>query len=445
MLRVLDAYLARVLYPIAERMEKRNISATWKSLQASMALSPEARQHQQRQQLITILQSAKAHVPYYRELFRKLGFYPERLKRDIDYLQKLPLLTKEVIREQGHRMCDERLDPAHLHLRKTGGSTGSSVSIYYSTQALDVTAAVNRFVLGWAGRTLEKREVHLASNFPEKFPWRDRVKEALKCAALNRKNIYTASFDDDALKNLWRQLQRLKPFLVQGHPSTLYALAHYTERKGIDATKVMAVFESTGEVLGPAQRELITISFDCRVINRYGNAEFGVVAYESPDSPSGRMKLLEPIVYPENRVEDQSAPEIILTGLTNSAMPLIRYRTGDLGKIEHDEYGQSWLQDVEGRIHDVITIGNRSYPTHYIQDLLDRIGGILEFQVETIPGQPVPVLRIVTEPNVDQEAIKHRLGEWWGKNIIVEFIAFEQIKRIGRRGKFRYLITPDIQ
>ncbi len=445
MFRALESRLASFLLPFAERSEKRNITSSLRALQQEMSCPPDVRQRRQRQKLVEVLRSAKAHVPYYRELFQENNFEPERINRDVGYLRELPLLTKEIIQEQGNRLLDERLGPADLHVRKTGGSTGLSACIYYSTEALDVTAAVNRFVLEWADRSLQKREVHLASNFPEAFPLKDRVREWFKCTALNRKNIFTASFDDDSLQKVWQSLQRLSPFLVQGHPSTLYALACYIERQGYAAAGMMAVFESTGEVLDPAKRATISRVFGCRVINRYGNAEFGVVAYESPDSQTNAMKFLEPIVYPENVAGDEDVPEIVLTGLANPGMPLIRYRTGDLGTIRYDELGQAWLSNVTGRIHDVVSIGGKPYPTHYIQDLLDRIGSVLEFQVDVLPTRTRPVLRIVPRQGADTTSMKRRVEEWWGDDVIVEFIEFHQLKHIGHRGKFRYLVNGEAE
>src|SRR5262249_1865628 len=162
---------------------------------------------------------------------------------------------------------------------KTGGSTGPSTLIYYSQDALDWTAAVNLLVLEWAGKRRHAREVHLASRFPEAFPWKDRLKEEIKRAALNRVNIYIDSLDDHSLAPLWQQLRRARAHLVQGHPSTLYALALFLERSGCQTERIMRIFESTGEVLDNKKRQTIERVFRCRVVNRYGSAEFGVVAY----------------------------------------------------------------------------------------------------------------------------------------------------------------------
>ena len=55
-------------------------------------------------QLAAHLERAGAEVPYYRELFRRLHFEPATLLRDLAYLQELPYLTKDIIRQQGTRL-----------------------------------------------------------------------------------------------------------------------------------------------------------------------------------------------------------------------------------------------------------------------------------------------------------------------------------------------------
>src|SRR5262249_48534730 len=151
--------------------------------------------------------------------------------------------------QQAARMISERCRPEELAVRKTGGSTGPSVLVHYSPEALDWTAAVNIICLEWAGKRQHMREGHLASRFPESFPWKDRLKERVKCLALNRDNILTDHFDPTGLDNVWRQLRRTRAYLLQGHPSTMYALAVHLRDLGTDARGVIRVFESTGEVL----------------------------------------------------------------------------------------------------------------------------------------------------------------------------------------------------
>ena len=185
-------------------------------------------------------------------------------------------------------------------MRKTGGSTGPSTLIYYSPEALDWTAAVNLVCLEWAGKRRHMKEMHLASRFPETFPWRDRLKERLKCLVLNRVNIFTDNFDPPGLEDAWRQLCRGRPYLIQGHPSTLYALAmHLREQRVNRRAARFASSNRPAKCWIPRNAKRSKACFGCRVIDRFGNAEFGVLAYERLQDADHRLKVFDCIAWPE--------------------------------------------------------------------------------------------------------------------------------------------------
>ena len=442
-MNILRTLGAPLVLPLAERWTGRSIRPKVRAIAAEMQLSGEARLVRRRQQLAAILARAQAEVPYYRELFALLHFDPQRVARDVAYLGDLPVLTKDILREQGDRMLSQKYLKGSLHVRKTGGSTGASVPIYYSPQALDWTAAVNRYAVGTTGRRAADLEVHLASRYPQQFPLRDRLKEHAKCLALNRANIFTDRFDGDALALIWQKLRRQRPYLVQAHPSTLYALAVWLAGEQRDARDTFRVFESTGEVLDERKRRTIEQVFGCRTVNRYGNAEFGVVAYEQPacekpgDLP-GRLRVFDCLAWPET-IERSGGTELLATGLCNDAMPLVRYATGDLAQLESAENG-FFLSALVGRTHDVVSIGTRTYPTHYLQDVLDRLGGIDEFQVEQLDRGRLRLSLVVGDAS-RRAIIAERVQAWWPGDIELEFKDFAGLKREGWRSKFRYLVA----
>jgi phenylacetate-CoA ligase len=427
-----------LLYPLVERLQGRRIRSKRTALRRLLALPFDQRRQWARQRLACVLSEAGRHVPYYRDLFRRLRFDPTRVAGDEEYLQELPFLDKSILREQGERLLHEGLPRERLHLRKTGGSTGPSAHIYYSAEALDWTAAANLLVLHSAGKRPHTREAHLSTHFPETFPWCDRLKEWIKTAALNRVNLATDTLDDAGLARLTERLRRARIHLIQGHPSTLHALARYAERQPAGGRGLFRIFESTGETLAPETRALIERVFGCRVVNRYGSAEFGVVAYENQTSPQG-LQVLDPLVWPEATAGD-GGTELVFTGLLNPAMPLIRYRTGDLGDLIVRSDGW-WLQELHGRIHDLVRVGDAVYPTHYFQDVLDRIGGVDEFQLEARTGAP-PLLRIVPTAEADHDALVLRLREFWGDRLTPALVGFAELRRDGWRSKFRHVVGP---
>ncbi len=421
----------RLAYPVAERLTGRAIRPKLRQLNQDCMLPPCERRRQAAAELADIVAWAGVAVPYYRDLFAKLAFQPENLKRDAAYLNDLPYLTKDILRAEGARLLREGHETSAKHLSRTGGSTGPAADIYYDQAAADWSSAVTRHARASIGKPHKLSELHLASRFPETFPWKDRLKEAAKCFAMNRRNVFVSDFEPASLDQLWRQIRRIRPHLLHGPPSTLYRLARHVDALGKPA-RAFEIFESSGELMASYQREAIQRVFACRVIDRYGLAEFGIVAYQMHDDDRS-LYVYDSFVWPEVSEEG----EIVLTGLKNRLMPLIRYRTGDLATLSEDSRGYA-LSNLAGRVHDLVSIGGKIYPTHFVQDLLQRIGGVAEFQIEAV--LPTPILRLVLESDRSADEVHARIAAWWGESMRVEFIEPAALKLTGYRAKFRHVV-----
>ncbi len=427
---------AYVAYPIAEHLEKRNIRPKFRQLRSYYQLSFDQRMALANERLVETLQHAGQEVPYYRELFAKLNFDPEKVRRDVAYLNDLPYLTKDIIREQGDRMLSQPLEMVRHHVCKTGGSTGASTVIYYDQEAADYSAAVTLYARERIGKKKFMSEVHCACRFPDAGVHEWPSREDLKCFAMNRSNIFFDRVDNAGLEAMWGQIQSRRPYLLHEHPSTIYALACYVERQ-YGKGKAFEVFESSGELLQPYMREKIAQVLLCRVVDRYGLAELGVMAYELSGQEGG-LQVLESEGWPEDRPVDEGH-ELVFTGFRNKLMPLIRYATGDRARVTREQNG-FLITEVIGRIHDVVPINGVEHLTHHIMDILDhRIGGIQEFQIDLRFG--TPVLRIVQEPSADILLIRQKLETHWPGAFEIEFVMHGDLIRVGERSKFRHVVN----
>lgn len=437
------------MYPFAERLERRDVGSQLQMFEAEMAWPFSERRSRSWAAVVDTVHRAAAHVPYYRDLFGRIGFDPEKLARDPRYLQDIPYLTKNIIRAEGQRLL--RDDHTHIrkHISRTGGSTGPAALIFYDQPAADLASAVTRAMRRTIGKSQIRSELHFASKFPEEFPLLDRMRERAKSFAMNRFNIFFSSFDADELESIWRKIVHIRPYLVHGHPSIMYQVAlHVADRSLSDPP--FRVFESSGELLDEQHRDTIIHVFQCRVVNRYGLAEAGIIAYQVGLSDR-TMLILDPVVWPEIAYSDDKEGEkaslqggrfgeLVLTATKNRMMPLIRYRTGDMAVLSETPRGFV-LDKLVGRTHDIVDIGKHRMPTHYIQDVLGRIGGIREFQIER--RDRATVLRIIAEDAADFGAIRDRVRSFWQDGIDVEFIALSELHLSGERQKFRRVVLRD--
>lgn len=434
-------FSANIAYPYAEKREQREVRPKLEELRRFYSQDKAQRRSIATNRLADALGFAGTSVPYYRDLFAQHAFNTEKVRADVRYLNDLPYLTKDIIREQGDRMLSRALNQTRHHICKTGGSTGLSCVIYYDQEGADYSAAVTLYARERIGKRKYKTELHFACRFPDATVSQWPTREDFKCFAMNRSNIFFSSVDDDGLEEIWQTLLRRRPYLAHAHPSTIYALACYVERK-YGGGKAFEVFESSGELLEPYQREAISRALHCRVVDRYGLAELGVVGYELSGAGNGQQ-VLESEVWPESFEVDgaeNGEHELVFTGFRNKLMPLIRYRTGDLAKVEDGPQG-FFLTNVVGRIHDLVPINGVDHPTHHIQDMLDhRVGGIQEFQID-LRSTP-PVLKIVPEVFADKEEIRRKVTSFWRQSFELQFVDHDAFVRVGRHAKFRHVVHP---
>jgi phenylacetate-CoA ligase len=160
------------------------------------------------------------------------------------------------------------------------------------------------------------------------------------------------------------------------------------ETKNNEKFNPTAVF-TAAEKLYKFQKEKIESVFECKVFDSYGSNEIRSMAYECEEH-NGYHITAENVIIEFIKEGEQASPgelgEIIITDLTNYAMPLIRYRIGDIG-IPSDQRctcgrGLPLMESVEGRSNSfVATKDNRILSSSYFSELLMEFKYIKQFQI----------------------------------------------------------------
>ncbi|MFK5947327.1 MAG: hypothetical protein QM500_00990 [Methylococcales bacterium] len=433
MIRFFNAYM---LFPLLEKAAKRDIFSKYKALKKFEKLTASEKLRIQKDELYKILIFCQNSIPYYQDLFSQLSFDAEKIKKDIEYIKDIPILTKEIIRENGDRLKT----PEAIHTRKTGGSTGQSVFFYYDDKGLDWSSAINLQAYDMAENFMYRKDCHISSELGFGIPpFKARFLDWLKLFSQNRKRLMISSFSDEDLAETLKNLRSIRPYLMQGHPSSAYAIANYIKNNHLKKKKYCHVFEPSGEMLTEKMVATIEEYLGAKVVNRYGNAEFGVMAHSKPEDPYTRLKIFDRAFY----VEETQSSSLIITNFTNYGMPLLRYDTGDIGTVTHEPDG-SYIYDIQGRIHDNVSINGEDYATHYIMDYLDhKIGNIREFQI-IVNNSHTPKLNVVPENEEDHERILTMLKERWPVGLDIDFIKYEELEKVGWRQKFRHVIEHGV-
>ncbi|MGH7230240.1 MAG: phenylacetate--CoA ligase family protein, partial [Nitrospiraceae bacterium] len=129
-----------------------------------------------------------------------------------------------------------------------------------------------------------------------------------------------------------RELHAKRPHVVSGYPSTLARAAR--EVDGADLRSLGLRFLCTGgEVLTPVMREQIVQAFGAPLYDWYGSHEFNLLAWQCAVTGAFHScddGMITEILDDDRPVAEGEEGEIIGTDLISLAMPMIRYRLGDL-------------------------------------------------------------------------------------------------------------------
>jgi len=126
-------------------------------------------------------------------------------------------------------------------------------------------------------------------------------------------------------------LNAVSPTVISTLPSKLEEFSDVIPKKNLK------LIETTGEIISKKKRKKLENDFRCKIYDAYGLTE-GVVGIECIKHNGyhyreNRVIIEIKDINSENILKDGEVGEIILTNLMCSTQPIIRYRTGDMGKI----------------------------------------------------------------------------------------------------------------
>jgi phenylacetate-CoA ligase len=257
-------------------------------------------------------------------------------------------------------------------------------------------------------------------------------------------------------KKFIQKINSVKPVQILSYVESIYQLAKFAEDENIEVYSPRAVMTTAG-TLYDNMRETISRVFDAPVFNRYGSREVGDIACECESheglhvsAPTHYVEILRPDGTPTDPGE---VGEIVVTLLTNYAMPLIRYRIGDLGAWAESECscGRAWplLKEVKGRVSDTfVTEDGGELHGEFFTHLFYGEKWVKKFQVVQESLLKVKVFVIPSKYSelndegvqIKVENIKDRITSVIGEGCQVEVSFVKNIPR-DDSGKYRYVIS----
>jgi len=385
-------------------------------------------------------------VPYYHKLFRDLGLNPDDI-RVVSDLEKLPILTKDIIKQNWDNFRPLNSNNFNYYERSTGGSTGTPFK--YRLNKFDRFLGGALCYRGWsyAGYELGDRTLFIGGSSLG-VNARSNIKKFIHETARNIRMLSSFDMGEDDMYNYMRIINNFKPKYIYGYASSLYFFAKWIDENGVDIYTPNGIY-STAEKLFPNMKQKIGRVFGADVYDTYGLNDGGVSAYEC-DQHSGlhidmERSVME-LVDTDGHQLEEGEGQILATSLYNYSMPFIRYDTGDLGHIILESCccgrGFRLLQNITGRQQEILfTPEGKNIHGEFFTHIFWEIQGVKEFQVVQKTLNKI-IIKIVPENDFDEiqlvrirEYIKNRSRGW-----DVEFNLVDKISRT-RAGKYKFVIN----
>ena len=427
-------------------------------LSRNQRLGPNELKGIQEKRLKAIIRHAYEHVPLYHRQFESVGLRPEDI-RTVEDLTKLPFTTKRQIWDGlPDRSIARGYDINGCVKMPTSGTSGGPMPAYRDKRFWDYCVAYRYYVrprtLGvnpW-DKILEIYYSRPDATHVKRDDGRDtkggsRGREALgpSFSLFKRwiKAVYIAYSGDEIIDDILEY----KPGVIYANASYLRLLAETVAERGIEGVKPKCLI-SWGEVLDEPTREFLESSFGCEAFNYYGAYEVGPIACECRNR-GGIHTLADFVVLEIVRDGEPVKPgergEIVVTGLLNYAMPMIRYRVGDIGILGDDRCscGSSHplLKSVEGRIIDCFALPHgRLVTPQIIQSAIQATPGISRYQaVQQDEGKvTIELMSKESDPDVSTHELVARCHGVLGDDIEIEVIKGD---RKDLKAKFRPVIS----
>jgi len=423
----------RLFWPATEHMLGRDTMRRFRQLLRTQHFSAEQLRRLQERKLRQLLQSSAKHCPFYTNRFDQAGLDINDPHLGLEDLRRLPLLRREQIHAHLEDMTWHAC-PGGTKPYQTGGSSGEPLRFYVDQFRNAADAAARLRVRTWWNVKPGDPEI-LLWGAPIELRANDKMRQ-WRDAFLNQTILSAFDMSAETMDDYLEIINTRRPVCLYGYASSLALLARHARKRGwrLQRSNRLRVVFVTGEVLFEHDQKVIHSVFGVPVVNEYGSRDGGMTALGCRagnlhvQAENIIIELLDPDGQP---VQPGEVGEITMTLLEAFAMPLIRYRIGDLARqatgsrISTDgvcECGLALpaLAEVRGRVTDQIVRrdGKRLRRMHALSLIyvLREAEGLNQFRITQSSLDRLDVAVVANErftPQVQstvEQRLRHRMG-----------------------------------
>ncbi|MDN7241622.1 hypothetical protein QWY14_07445 [Planococcus sp. N028] len=392
----------------------------------------------QEREMQQLIQHAVKNSSFYKEFYKGIDIDSIRTVAD---LKKLPLLSKEIVRENIESMYT--INKKTAIVSHTSGTSGKALRFYYTPDDIQKRMAHLDFFKKQHGvinmkmkRASFSDSRFIPKNQRTKIFWRDNY-------AIKQRLYSAAHCQVQNAEIIAKNLNDYKPLSMDGLPSAIYEIAKWINDHNYPLSfQPIAIF-TTAETLYPHYRKEIEKAFGCKIRDQYASSEGAPFIAECKEG-SYHYNLTSGVV----EIADDG--EIFVTCFNTYGTPLIRYGVGDRVKVSNQQKKCTCgsvhpvIESIEGRTNDYLQSKTKGkFTASHLSFVNEEFAGaIRKMQFRQKSLDTIHILVEATEKytkeltGIIHEEMEYMLGE----DIDIQISIVDQIPQ-GPNSKFRLIIN----
>lgn len=364
----------------------------------------------QEQKLQELLVYLETHSPFYQRLFKENHIHIAEIQT-LEDLQKIPTTTKNDIQQHNDDFFCVTPDKI-VDYSTTSGTLGDPVTFGLSDNDLERLAYNEAISFACAG--IKKGDVvQMITTIDKRF-----MAGLAYFLGLRKMGASVVRMGPGIPELQWDSIFRYKPKYLITVPSFLLKMIDYAEKHGIDYKNssvygAVCIGESiknqdfTDNILSQKIKE----KWNIKLFSTYASTEMSTAFTECEEQIGGHhhpeLIITEILDDEGNPVKEGESGELTITTLGVEAIPLLRFKTGDIVKAHYEpcKCGRNTMRlgPVIGRKQQMIKYkGTTLYPPA-MNDILNDFNNILCYQI-VIQSNEIGLDEIIIKVSTDSDS-----------------------------------------
>ncbi|MBO4819071.1 MAG: phenylacetate--CoA ligase family protein [Firmicutes bacterium] len=344
------------------------------------------------------------------------GFYA-RLYKDIDPgsvrsfedMEKLPMTSEsDLAGNEWSFLCSSASDVDRVVTVPTTGTTGKQKKISHTED--DIQKAIEFIKAGYEVmncRAGEKMLILMSGTSAGSIG--DMVLKAVEPLGMSIE-VFGSVTD---VRTAYEKLMDYRPEVVEAVPWHAAALASYGKQFGNPEKEFIRSVNLSADVVPDSIAERLERLWECTVHRHYGSTEMCIFGGVECSAREGYHIRPCDILYEIPYTDEEGKGEIVITTLDRKVMPLIRYKTGDIGKFTETSCACGGrlkrILKVYGRERDILQFGDVQVFMSDIADALYKEDPVTDFEIGLNGDELSICVKHLPGTVFDEERIKYEL------------------------------------